>query len=316
MSEIPLYFLIVLIALLAVSVQLYVFALSDRRARSARLARSVGGARIDTAKPAASSPFVLLGNVLGRIATLTAERLSVLTGGEAEGSAAQLRSAGFHSRDAVLIHTFLKLVLPFLGAGLTALWLFIESDLTTLISVIWICSSGLALSKAPDLFLTRRRNKRLDSVRRNFPDMLELLLIASEGGLAPIPALSRVAREMNVTCPPLAFEIQHLVIELGILPDRTAAWHNFESRLSLPEISVFVNALLQAEQYGTPFAGALRTLMREERAGRLLKIEERAGRVPALMTVPLIVFIMPSLFIVLIGPAALNILDNIMNGAF
>ncbi|NHM20561.1 type II secretion system F family protein [Tritonibacter mobilis] len=316
MPEPSLFLLAAVIVPIMIVVQLYVFSRLDHRARLARLARSVGAMQGGSAKPAGAAPFAHLGNALSRIAALTAERLSVVKGGEAESSAALLRAAGFRSRDAVLIHAFLKLVLPLLGAGLAALWLYIGGNLTPLTGTIWICGGALVLSKGPDLFLAYRRNKRLESVRRNFPDMLELLVIASEGGLAPGAALSRVGQEMNVSCPPLALDMQHLVIELGVLPDRTIAWHNLEDRLPLPEISVFVNALLQAERYGTPFAGALRTLMKEERASRLLKIEEKAGRVPALMTIPLIAFIMPALFVVLIGPAALNILDNIMNGAF
>ncbi|WP_306151024.1 type II secretion system F family protein [Roseovarius sp. MMSF_3281] len=316
MPETSLFLLVAVIVPIMIVGQLYILSRLDHRARLARLARSVGAMHTGPVKPAGAAPFAYLGNALNRIAALTAERFSVVKGGEAESSAALLRAAGFRSRDAVLIHAFLKLVLPLLGAGLAALWLYIGGNLTPMTGTIWICGGALALSKGPDLFLAYRRNKRLESVRRNFPDMLELLVIASEGGLAPGAALSRVSREMNVSCPPLALDMQHLVIELGVLPDRTIAWHNLEDRLPLPEISVFVNALLQAERYGTPFSGALRTLMQEERASRLLKIEEKAGRVPALMTIPLIAFIMPALFVVLIGPAALNILDNIMNGAF
>jgi tight adherence protein C len=299
-------------------VQLGVLHMIDRHARVARINRSLGRM---PARRASQRQSILqrIAQVFRRLATITLERVSVMRGGEAEISAELLRTAGFRSRDAVLVHAFLKLVLPIAGALLTVLWFLVaRSDTPTsgLVVVIWSCGIALALSKAPDIVLTHIRNRRFKQVRKSFPDMLELLVIASESGLSANPSLSRVANEIRMFCPPLAFELQQLVIELSILPSRDDAWRNFSTRLPLTEITIFSNALMQAERYGTPFAGAMRTLMRDERAGRLLKIEEQAGRAPALMTMPLILFIMPPLFIVLIGPAVLSILDNIMEGGF
>lgn len=296
-------------------VQLLVLSIIDRRARLARLGRSMDNSSpFNTTKPPSISERIAHG--FRRMAAHTFERVSVLRGEDAEVSAELLRAAGLRSRDAVLIHAFLKLVLPFAGVLLTLLWFaFDRADgRSLLVSMSWACGVGLALSKAPDLYLTRRRNKRFKQVRSAFPDMLELLVIASETGLSSGPALSRVAHEMRMFSPPLAFELHQLVTELNFLPSRHEAWQNLSTRLPLPEVSIFANALLQAEQYGTPFADAMRTLMHDERAGRLLKIEEQAGRAPALMTIPLILFILPPLFIVVLGPAILSILDNIIGG--
>lgn len=309
--------LALLAALIVVLLQLAVFGALDRRARAGRLARSTGPSGTLPQVPRTSPGARLWQGLLNRAAR-TSERLSVLKGADAEATAAQLRAAGFRSRDAVLIHAFLKLVLPVAGAALTLLWFTLrDGDAPApLTRVIWVCGIALTCSKAPDSVLDRLVKRRLAKVRRDFPDMLELLVIASEAGLGPGPAMQRVARELRTAAPALSLELELLVIELGVLPRRAEAWKAFERRLPLPEIAVFANTLLQAESYGTPFAGALRTLMRDERSNRLLRIEEQAARVPALMTIPLILFIMPALFIVLVGPAALSILDNIMHGGF
>ncbi|MGI3166917.1 type II secretion system F family protein [Pseudooceanicola sp. 200-1SW] len=309
--------LILLTLLLLVPAQLALLTAIDRKTRAARLARSTGRG---AARQTAPRPSVgrRAGQAVLRLAAGTSERLQILRGGDAETTAAQLRAAGFRNRDAVLIHAFLKLVLPLGCAALTLGWFYLRDRgaPAPLVLVIWTSAIALAGSKAPDVVLGRLVKRRLARVRKDFPDMLELLVIASEAGLGPGPAMQRVAHELRRTSPPLALELEQLVVELGVLPRRAEAWQNFEQRLPLPEIAVFANTLLQAERYGTPFAGALRSLMKDERAARLLRVEEQAAKVPALMTVPLILFIMPALFIVLVGPAVLSIIDNILAGGF
>lgn len=298
-----------------IAIQLFGLHLIDLNARKARISRSLG--RMPT--PSGSKQTSIFGRIAQYFryhATLTLERLSVMRGGDAETSAMLLRSAGFRSRDAVLIHAFFKLVLPPTSFLLIILWFIVARAEPTNwpVTIIWACAVALGLSILPDMVLKHLRDKRFKQIRRSFPDMLELLVIASESGLSANPSLNRVSAEIQAFCPPLAFELQHLVIELSILPNRETAWRNFSTRLPMAEMAIFSNTLIQAERFGTPFAGAMRTLMHDERASRLLKIEEQAGRAPALMTIPLILFIMPPLFIVLVGPAALSILDNIMNG--
>lgn len=315
MGYLGLIFLLLLILGLSL-VQLIALALIDHRMRRGRLDRCITSTGKKT-KDVASQPMSLrAGEILRRMAAVTAERVSVVKGDEAETSAALLKSAGIRSRDAHLIYAFLKLVLPVAAVILSVLWLSLNSEegVKPLTAIVVVCATALVLSRAPDAVLSHKRKRRLDKVRRNFPDMLELLVITSEAGLAPVPALGRVARELYAACPDLAIELQQLVVELGVLPEREQAWRNLEERLPLPEVSVFANAMAQAGRYGTPFRGALRSLMLDARAQRLLRLEEQAGRLPALMTVPLILFIMPALFIVLIGPAALSILDNLMKG--
>ncbi|MBU2865844.1 type II secretion system F family protein [Pacificibacter marinus] len=309
---------VVLLIVLGISLlQLLVVVLMDQRARRFRLMRSVSRQSMGESS-IASVPTMSARIVKGltRLAALTAERVSIVKGSEAEVSAALLKSAGIRSRDAHIVYAFLKLVLPIAGGLFACLWLVLNGDDSTspLKVIAVITATALALSRAPDVILSWKKKKRLEKVRRDLPDMLELLVIASEAGLGPMPALKRVAREIYATSPDFAVEMQQLVIELGVLPDRDQAWRNFEGRLPLPEVSVFANAMVQSARYGTPFRAALRSLMLDSRAQRLLRLEEQAGRLPALMTVPLILFIMPALFIVLIGPAVLSIMDNLMIG--
>ncbi|WP_434286832.1 type II secretion system F family protein [Celeribacter sp. SCSIO 80788] len=313
-------FLLLLFVALGV-LQMLFWGLWDARTRRARLHRSIARKGQVQAGPALALPSAnpmhkRLQGYLTRMAAVTLERVSVVKGSEAEASDALLKAAGIRSRDAHLVYAFLKLVLPVAGALLALLWLMFNSSdgVKPLSAIIGVSGCALIFSRAPDAFLVQRRRKRLERVRRAFPDMLELLVIVSEAGLGPVPALRRVARELQISSPDLSLELQQLVLELTVLPQRAEAWRNLEERLPLPEISVFANALVQAERYGTPFRAALRNLMQDTRSARLLQIEEKAGRLPALMTIPLIVFIMPALFVVLIGPAVLSILDNIMQG--
>ncbi|AJE48840.1 type II secretion system F family protein [Celeribacter indicus] len=314
MSDLPLPLIAMVIAGLALAAQIAGFGLIDRRTRTARLARLVTRKRAGEGRNRPVSLVVRVRRWIAEISRTLFERVSIMSGGEADASAALLRAAGYRSRDAVFVHAFLKLVLPLSGCLLTAVWRFVEGDLASLRGLIWVCGVALAASKLPDIYLRWRRDRRFEQVTRAFPDMLELLVVACDAGLGSGAALARVARDLQLVCPPLAQDIQQLVIELSILPEREQAWRNLEDRIPLPEIRIFSNALRQAERYGTPLTRALRTLMQEERARRLLRIEEKAGRLPALMTIPLILFIMPALLVVLVGPAALSILDNIMNG--
>ncbi len=252
-----------------------------------------------------------------RLAQITVERFSIMGGGEAEKSADLLVTAGFRGRDALVVFTFLKTVLPLVAVAVGLIWYFLlaPAHVPLIWGVIVVAGGGLIFSKAPDLVLSHYRAKRLYALRKSFPDLLELLVITSEAGLGPQKAMSRVAWEMRLTQPILSAELSQMVTELSMTGDRVAAYQNLATRVPLPEFSIFTQTLSQSEKYGTPFATAIRTLIRDQRADRLLRVEEKAARLPALMTVPLIFFIMPAIFVVLVGPAALTIIDNII-GAF
>lgn len=244
------------------------------------------------------------------------ERLAAVLGGEARDTAADLSSAGFRGRDALLIYAFLKTVLPMLAVAIGLIWVLLTKPIgmDMLFPAAKVIAAALAISKGVDLFVSNRRTKRLAVIRRGFPDMLELLVISSEAGLGPQPALHRVAMELNSTCPELAGEILQMVSEMQMTNDRRAAYDKLNIRVPLPEVGVFTQTLDQSDTYGTPFSRAMRTLIDEQRVNRLVAVEEKAARLPVIMTLPLIFCIMPAVFVVLIGPAALSVFDNIIAG--
>jgi len=163
----------------------------------------------------------------------------------------------------------------------------------------------------PEIVVRNAIQKRRKELQKGLPDALDLLVICAESGLALDAALIRVAREMAHSSPELADEISLTAIDLGFQPDRRMALQNMIKRTELPSIRGVVNTLIQTEKYGTPLAQSLRVLAAEYRDERMLKAEEKAAKLPATLTVPLIVFILPTLFIVLLGPAILRAIDGL-----
>jgi tight adherence protein C len=163
--------------------------------------------------------------------------------------------------------------------------------------------------KAPDLFVQNKRQKRTDAIRKGLPDALDLLVICAEAGLTVDAAFSRVSRELGRAYPELGEEFALTSIELGFLTERRQAFENLAYRVNLEAVKGVVTTMIQTEKYGTPLASALRVLSAEFRNERMMRAEEKAARLPAIMTVPLILFILPCLFIVILGPAACSLKD-------
>src|SRR5690606_28216313 len=163
--------------------------------------------------------------------------------------------------------------------------------------------------KAPDLFLTNKAKKRTDAIRKGLPDALDLMVICAEAGLTVDAAFNRVAKELGRAYPELGDEFTLTAIELSFLTERRQAFENLAYRVDLDAIRGVVTTMIQTERYGTPLASALRVLSAEFRNERMMRAEEKAARLPAIMTVPLILFILPVLFIVILGPAACSIAD-------
>ena len=253
---------------------------------------------------------------LRHVIALMGERLAVVLGGEAKATAAELSSAGFRSRDALMIYAFVKTALPMGVALIGSIWLLATHSIgiAIILPAGTVLAAALAISMGVDFYVNAQRKKRLARIRRSFPDMLELLVISSEAGLGPQPALHRVAQELSASSPDLAQDILQMVSEMRMTNDRRAAYDKLNLRVPLPEIGIFTQTLDQSDTYGTPFSRAMRTLIAEQRANRLISIEEKAARLPVIMTIPLIFCIMPAVFVVLIGPAALSVFDNIISG--
>lgn len=167
--------------------------------------------------------------------------------------------------------------------------------------------------KGPDVFIQNMVSKRTHAIRKGLPDALDLLVICAEAGLTVDAAFSRVARELGRAYPELGDEFSLTAIELSFLTDRRQAFENLAYRVDLESVKGVVTTMIQTERYGTPLASALRVLSAEFRNERMMRAEEKAARLPAIMTIPLILFILPVLFVVILGPAACSISDTLIN---
>ncbi len=163
--------------------------------------------------------------------------------------------------------------------------------------------------KAPDLWMSNKISKRSKEIRKGLPDALDLLVICAEAGLTVDAAFNRVSKELGKAYPELGEEFALTSIELGFLTERRSAFENLAGRIDLEAVRGVVTTMIQTEKYGTPLASALRVLSAEFRNERMMRAEEKAARLPAIMSIPLILFILPTLFIVILGPAACSIGD-------
>jgi len=240
-------------------------------------------------------------------------RLKVLQDEQTRQAAERLAQAGWRTREAVIVYQFARLVAPILAA-LVALFLLyglgMMADKSTNTKLMALIGVVLAGYKLPDLIVTNAIQKRTEAIRLALPDALDLLVICAEAGLTLDAAFSRVSRELGMAYPELADEFSLTSIELGFLPERRQALENLSRRVDLQSMRGVVTTLVQTERYGTPLASSLRVLSAEFRNERMMRAEEKAARLPAIMTVPLILFILPTLFVVIMGPAACSIADS------
>lgn len=243
------------------------------------------------------------------------ERLNLLRSKHADRVQLSLARAGWRSKDHVVLYLFAKTFLPLLAGVTVAFVLFATPLFNFGIQISVLIALGFTLFSAylPDILIRNAQTKRKQALTKGLPDALDLLVICAEAGLSLDAALKRVAGEMGRATPDMADEFQLTAIELSYLPDRRQALLNLNARTDLASIRGVVNTLLQTEKYGTPLAQSLRVLAAEFRNERMMKAEEKAAKLPATLTVPLILFILPSLFVVLLGPAVLSTIDNLLN---
>jgi tight adherence protein C len=222
----------------------------------------------------------------------------------------KLAQAGIRSKDWAIAIIFGRLVLPIIVGGTAALLIYgldFWPDWGGM-KKFGVFAAALLLSyKAPDIYISNKITKRAAEIRKGVPDALDLLVICAEAGLTVDAAFSRVARELGNAYPELGEEFQLTAIELSFLTERRMAFENLAGRVKLDALKGVVTTMIQTEKYGTPLASALRVLSAEFRHERMMRAEEKAARLPAIMTVPLILFILPTLFVVILGPAACSI---------
>lgn len=223
----------------------------------------------------------------------------------------KLLRAGYRSKDATTVFMFFKFTMPIVvGVGAAVCLFVLDMYKTTEENKIMFSLLAFILGMfLPELFVRNATAKRQLLLRKALPDALDLMVICAEAGLSMDAAFTRVSREMEIASPEMSSELALTAIELSFLPERRKALENLNTRTDMQEIRGVVNTMLQTEKYGTPLAHSLRILSQEFRNERLMKAEEKAARLPAILTVPMILFILPTLFVVLIGPAALRTID-------
>jgi tight adherence protein C len=238
------------------------------------------------------------------------ERLKLTRGDDARKTTDKLAQAGWRSRDMLAVYLGARFLMPFV-AGAGALFVVTMGENLSMIGSVSAAGAGVLVGAyLPVLLLKNAISRRYQKLRRQLPDALDLLVICAEAGLSLDAALTRVAREMGPSAPELADEVGLTAIELGFLPNRRQALLNLVRRADLPPIRAVINTLTQTERYGTPLAHSLRVLAAEFRDDRMMRAEEKAARLPAIMTVPMILFILPCLFVVLIGPAIIQVMET------
>lgn len=236
--------------------------------------------------------------------------LKVLQDDQLKDAQIRLAQAGIRSKDLAVAVIFGRMFLPIIVGGLAAILLYvvgIQPEWGPLKRFFAFAILLLLAYKAPDLYIDNKVTKRSAAIRKGLPDALDLLVICAEAGLTVDAAFNRVARELGKAYPELGDEFQLTAIELSFLTERRMAFENLATRVKLDAVKGVVTTMIQTEKYGTPLASALRVLSAEFRHDRMMRAEEKAARLPAIMTVPLILFILPTLFVVILGPAACSI---------
>ena len=229
----------------------------------------------------------------------------------------KLVQAGFRTKELAFFIILARLVLPIVFGTAAVVALYVLDwypEWGALRRYFTVAGILIGAYKAPDIWLKNKVTKRSHAIRKGIPDALDLLVICAEAGLTVDAAFGRVARELGKAYPELGDEFGLTAIELGFLAERRQAFENLASRVDLEAVRGVVTTMIQTEKYGTPLASALRVLSAEFRNERMMRAEEKAARLPAIMTVPLILFILPTLFVVILGPAACSISDSMIGG--
>lgn len=242
----------------------------------------------------------------------TVEKLNLRKILESPGSRDKLARAGYRGPAPLYTFMFFRFVMPFIVFFATLVYLFALSNL----SVPPAGKVGIAVVAAfigfylPDMYVQNIIAKRMQSVMRAFPDALDLLLICIESGMSVEASFNKVAGEIGSSSVELAEEFALTTAELSYLPDRRQAYENLGKRCVHPGVRAVCTSLIQAERYGTPLGTALRVMSQENRDMRMAEAEKTAASLPAKLTVPMILFFLPSLFIVILGPAAIKLMDT------
>jgi len=228
-----------------------------------------------------------------------------------EEARAMLVQAGYRGHGPYVAFLFFRMVAPLVALVLTLFYIFVVVDLDQPPTIkILICLAGAyGGMQAPKIFLQNKITRRQQSIKRAFPDALDLLLICVEAGISIEQAFRRVSQEIGAQSIPLAEELTLTTAELSYLQERRQAYENLAVRTNLEGVKSVCMALQQAERYGTPLSAALRSMAAENRAMRMSEAEKKAAGLPPKLTVPMILFFLPVLFVVILGPAVIRVME-------
>lgn len=221
---------------------------------------------------------------------------------------AKLRQAGFRGPGPMYTFVFFRFVMPPILFVLTLFYLSFLNDfgLEPMARFAASCAAAFVGFYLPNVFVQNVIARRQDSIRKAFPDALDLLLICVESGMSIEAAFQKVAAEIGEQSVELAEELGLTTAELSYLQERRLAYENLAKRTGLPGVKAVSTSLIQAERYGTPLGQALRVMAQENRDMRMSEAEKKAASLPPKLTVPMIVFFLPALFCVILGPAIIK----------
>jgi tight adherence protein C len=225
----------------------------------------------------------------------------------------KLAQAGFRGQRPLTLFYFARFFTPFVMATLFGGYVFLTNAFKLPVQgKVLVTMLGLLVGfYGPNIYISNIASKRRESIVGAFPDALDLMLICVESGMSVEAALQRVANEVGTRSIELAEEMSLLTAELSYLPERRSAYEGFAKRINHPGIKAVATAMIQSERYGTPLGGALRVMAKENREMRIASAEKKAAQLPAKLTVPMIVFFLPVLFVVILGPAGMRISDTL-----
>ncbi|NHK27960.1 type II secretion system F family protein [Parvularcula flava] len=237
------------------------------------------------------------------------EQFKLLEFFDAKSAAKKLAQAGYRGERPVFTFMLARLVMPFLACFAVGCYVYIFNgfDLGSFMRLMATIGAFAVGFYLPNIWLTNTITKRRQKMQLFFPDALDLLLICVESGMSIEHALQKVSEEIAVNCPELAQELALTTAELSYLPDRKVAYQNLADRVGTDGMKSVVTALIQTENYGTPLGQSLRVMAAENRELRMQAAEKKAAALPPKLTVPMILFFLPVLFAIILGPAMLRV---------
>jgi tight adherence protein C len=220
----------------------------------------------------------------------------------------KLKTAGLRGQAPLVAYIFFRVAMPPIVFLIALFYLFVMTALAypPPIKFLMAVCAGVIGFYLPNVFIENLAQKRQQSIKQAFPDALDMLLICVQSGMSVEAAFGKVAKEITAQSLELGEELALTTAELSYLGERRLAFENLGKRTGIPGVKAVATALIQAERYGTPVSQALRVMAKENREIRMSEAEKKAAALPPKLTVPMIIFFLPVLFVVILGPAAIR----------